>query len=175
MEIEYSNTENDLANFHKYLLKNSSIYRRAHWNHCTATPMGFGIAMLLTYLSTGPFTLAGALGYFIPTAILLSVWIFFIHIYIQRTWPKHFEKLHKDTPGVLGKHIISLEQECLLEKTDVNEAKTRWHGVIDVAEDTNYIYIFTKPIEAHVIPKNSFSNSDDAITFYKFAKDRLKN
>ena len=74
--------------------------------------------------------------------------------------------------GQLGRHRIVLSDDGVTESTAVNESRTSWAGVDRVEESPDYIFIYTSPAGAHVIPKRAFGDPQGADAFYRLARSR---
>ena len=72
--------------------------------------------------------------------------------------------------GILGEHTILIDPEGVTERSVVGESRTAWSGVERVDDDNQNIYLFVGPVQAHVIPKRAFENSDDADAFLQMAQ-----
>jgi hypothetical protein len=78
-------------------------------------------------------------------------------------------KQEKPEKGQLGRHKVKLDESGLVESTAVGEARTFWRGVDRIEHDPNYIYIYTAPSAAIVVPRRSFNSVADAEQFLQFA------
>jgi hypothetical protein len=47
---------------------------------------------------------------------------------------------------------------------------TSWAGVDRIEQNPEYIFIYTSPAAAHVIPKRAFRDMQEADRFYQFGK-----
>jgi len=63
-----------------------------------------------------------------------------------------------------------LNEAGLVERTVVNESRHSWTGVDRVEHDQKYIYVYTAPHAALIIPKRAFNNLQEAESFYQLAK-----
>jgi hypothetical protein len=63
-----------------------------------------------------------------------------------------------------------LNEAGLVESTAVGESRCSWAGVDRVEHDQQYIYIYTAPHAAHIIPKCAFNNLHEAESFYQLAR-----
>jgi hypothetical protein len=68
-----------------------------------------------------------------------------------------------------------LNEAGLVESTAVGESRCSWAGVDRVEHDQQYIYIYTAPHAAHIIPKRAFNNLHEAESFYQLAKVSKKS
>ena len=66
-------------------------------------------------------------------------------------------KDEKPGRGQVGRHKVVLSDAGVVESTDVSESRTSWAGVDRVEQNAEYIFIYTSPAAAHVIPKRAFS------------------
>jgi hypothetical protein len=73
--------------------------------------------------------------------------------------------------GVLGKHTIEISEQGIQETTEVNQSFFTWTGIYSIEYNNSYIYVFTGPTSAYVIPKSSFSNEEGATNLYSFMSD----
>lgn len=71
---------------------------------------------------------------------------------------------------MLGKHTLVVEPSGVTEQGSVSESKVAWSGVEKIEDDNQYIYIFTGPLQAHVIPKRAFRSSEESQKFLETAK-----
>jgi len=58
--------------------------------------------------------------------------------------------------GVIGKHTLQITDEGLIERTDVNEAISKWAGLHKVVSGPKYLYIYVTESNAHIVPKRYF-------------------
>jgi hypothetical protein len=82
--------------------------------------------------------------------------------------------LEEEKPGrgQLGKHRLALSEEGVVESTTVSESRTSWAGVDRVEQNADYIFIYTSPAAAHMIPKRAFRAPQEAEAFYQLARAR---
>jgi len=106
---------------------------------------------------------------FLPLAFLFQ-WCF------ERMLLRHaIRQLLKDERpdrGQLGWHRLVLTEEGLTESTAVGESRTTWAGVHRVEQNRDYIYIYTAPALAHVVPKRAFASPEQAERFYQLSQAR---
>jgi hypothetical protein len=74
--------------------------------------------------------------------------------------------------GQLGKHRLVMSEEGLVESTAVGESRSSWAGVNRIEQNLDYIFIYTSPAAAHVIPRRAFRTVREAEDFYRFAVTR---
>ncbi len=82
--------------------------------------------------------------------------------------------LREEKPGrgQLGTHRIVVSEDGLIESTAVGESRTSWVGVDRIEQNPAYIFIYTSPSAAHLIPKRAFSDGQEAERFYQFSRAR---
>jgi hypothetical protein len=64
---------------------------------------------------------------------------------------------------------LSLSDDGFSESTVVGEQRTSWAGVDRVEQNADYIFIYTSPVAAHIVPRRAFASAEDAERFYEFA------
>jgi hypothetical protein len=62
--------------------------------------------------------------------------------------------------GTLGQHELEIDDNGLVERTEVNETRQSWNGVERIAETDERAFIYVSSMMAHVIPKKSLSAGD---------------
>src|SRR5206468_2773224 len=92
-------------------------------------------------------------GIFFP-AFALPYW--FLEKRLIRRAIMDLLKQERPDKGQLGTHRIVLSRDGVFERTAVGEARTSWAGIDRVEENEGYIFIYTSPAAAHIIPKRVF-------------------
>jgi hypothetical protein len=72
--------------------------------------------------------------------------------------------------GQLGRHKVVLTEDGVFESTAVGESRTSWAGVHRIEQSPQYIFIYTSPAAAHMIPKRAFRDMQEAERFYQLGK-----
>ena len=170
MEVEYELKPDDIYHFQWRAGTRSSLARR------TRIKMNLYLLLMLILLSVLP--AIGPDG-FDPSFVNFTWILFFYPVVIVTSWLVErrqlrraiLEQLKEEKPdrGQLGVHKVSLNEAGVLESTVVGESRTSWTGVDRVEQDQKYIYIYTAPHAALVIPKGAFSNLQEADSFYQLA------
>ena len=111
------------------------------------------------------------------TFIVVSLLVTFLFQWCLEQWlVRHaIRQLLKDERpdrGQLGRHRLVLGEDGLTESTAVGESRTSWSGVDRVEQSADYIYIYTSPAAAHVVPKRAFPNPEQAEAFYRLSQAR---
>jgi hypothetical protein len=171
LEIEYEITPDDLYAFQWRANSRSSIAKRASRKAY--------LFLFLTFLLFALLPAIGPDGFAISRVNILWVVIVFPLIalmtwYLNRRQTRRailgLLKAEKPGKGQLGSHKISLNDEGLVESTAVGESRTSWAGVDRVEQNREYIFIYTSPAGAHIIPKRAFSSLQEAECFYEIAR-----
>ena len=100
---------------------------------------------------------------------------FLVWLYDRRKTRRSIRELiEKEKPGrgQLGSHKISLNEQGLVESTAVGESHISWAGVDRIEQNEEYIFIYTAPNAAHVIPKRAFHSAQETDSFYQMATAR---
>jgi YcxB-like protein len=173
MEIEYELTLDDLYAFQWRAVFVSPRGRRAR----RTVYLLWVLAVLLFAIVPA----IGADGFVISrisfTFIVIAIPIVFLFQWCQERWlvRRAIRQLLEDEKpgrGQLGKHRIIVSENGVSESTVVGESRTSWAGVDRVEQNQDYIFIYTAPAAAHLIPKRAFRNLQEAEAFYQFGRTR---
>jgi len=148
MQVEYELTPDDLYAFQCRAVFESPLGRR---------PDGF-------VLSRMNFT-------FIVIALPI---VFVAQWYLERRLVRRailrLLKEEKSGRGQLGKHRILVNEDGVIESTAVGESRTSWAGVDRIEQNPDYIFIYTSPSAAHLIPKREFRDLHETEAFYRLSR-----
>jgi hypothetical protein len=109
---------------------------------------------------------------FVFFVTLSSLSIFGYPFYYRWAIKRNAKKIYAaaKSQGILGEHTLTLAAEGFTTACSANESKINWSGVERIDSDEQYIYIYTSPLQAHVIPKRAFSSDEEAMTFLQTAE-----
>jgi len=175
MEIEYDITAEDLYAFQLRAVQKSPIVKRTRRN--TYIALLFAILVFAIVPAIGPRGFDPSrvsIGFFSYFFALVAALTWFVERRMTRRGISDIIKEEKQDKGRLGRHKIKLDDTGLVESTAVGEARTLWSGVDRVEHDPEYIYIYTAPGAAHVIPRRSFNSDNDAEQFLQLALSSAK-
>lgn len=98
-------------------------------------------------------------------------------MYYRRAIKRNAKKIYAaaQSQGILGEHTLTLATEGFATSCSANESRISWSGVERIDSDEQYIYIYTSPLQAHVIPKRAFSSAAEAVTFLQTAESLRAN
>ena len=118
-------------------------------------------------------TLIARLNVFVEALLFFFIFsgtlIFIMNSYVYRkAIPK---KKHNE---LMGTHKLVLTPKGLWEFTEVNESLAYWHGIDRVEENEDYMFIFTTPSSAHIIPKEYLKIKNPRKTFMKQQRNTTK-
>ena len=105
----------------------------------------------------------------LPAAFLFQ-WC--VERWVMRRLLRQLLKDERPGRGALGPHRVVLSDYGVTESTSVNETRTAWAGVDRVEQNPDYIFIYTSPAAAHVIPRRAFGSPQEAEAFYQLARSR---
>lgn len=176
MEVEYQLTHDDLYAFQWRAVFESPRGRRAR----RLVYLGWLLAIVLYAFvpAIGPhgITLSRVSLTFIVTSMLIvSVLQWSLDRWLVRRAIRQLLKDERPDRGQLGRHRLILDEDGLTESTAVGESRTRWAGVDRVEQNREYIYIYTSPAAAHVVPKRAFSTPEQAEVFYRLSRARRQS
>jgi ABC-type nickel/cobalt efflux system permease component RcnA len=172
MEVEYELTRDDLYAFQWRAGYTSSRARRDRLK----VYLSLLSALLVFFVFPG---LIGGEGFsfsnvnLIVFALSFTIMAVFAWWYLRRALRRAIiGQLNEEKPGrgQLGRHKIRLTETEIVETTDVGESRTNWVGVDRIEQNDDYIFVYTTPHSAHVIPKRAFDSAGQAASFYQLAR-----
>ncbi len=173
MEVSYELTPDDLYAFQWRAAFESPLGRRTR----RTVYLGWTLAVLLFAVVPA----IGADGFVVSrisfTFILVALSIVFLgQWFLERRLMRRaiLRMLQDEKPGrgQLGAHRIVVSEDGVIESTAVGESRTSWAGVDRVEQNPDYIFIYTAPTAAHLIPKRAFKDTQEAERFYQFSRAR---
>jgi hypothetical protein len=171
MEVEYEITADDLFAFHWRATFRSPLVRRAKRKAYIYWFLALLLMAILPAIGSDGFVIARADFTFLCVAYPVVVLIRWL---LDRRLTRRaiLGELKKVMPnkGLLGRHKVVLNEGVLIERTAVGESRLLWAGVDRVEQNEEYIFIYTQPNAAHVIPKRAFDNAQLAESFYQLAR-----
>jgi hypothetical protein len=173
MEIQYEITRDDLFAFQWRAAFDSPRGRRIRrWSY-----LGWLLAIVLFAMvpAIGPHGLAlsrVSLTFIVVTFSIVALLQWVLETRLVRLLIRRMLKDEKPERGQLGVHRLVLDQDGIVERTAVNETRTSWAGVDRVEQNAGYIFIYTSPAAAHVVPRRAFGDAQAAEAFYDFARAR---
>jgi hypothetical protein len=170
LEVEYDITRDDLYYFQWRASRRSRLVRRERRKVYVYVFLGLLLITLLPALGPDGFDLSNVS--FMWLAFVFPVVAFALWLFERRQTRRAISELLKDEKqerGQLGVHKISLNEAGFVESTVVGESRTSWAGVDRIEQDQEYIFIYTAPIAAHIIPKRAFRTLHEAECFYQLA------
>jgi len=129
------------------------------WKAALSSPMGF----LLTIL---PIVLPIGLLYYTLSPGMRSRQAKFM---VARTY--------KDGKGhnVFGKHTLTVSPEGLVETIGATEYRTAWASVERIGVTPEYVFIYTSPIQASVVPRRAFADEAASQEFIRTIQEYQSN
>jgi len=170
MEVEYEITSEDLYAFQWRAVYSSRIGRRARRKVYMYV---FLIVLLFSPLPYGGFTISRVNFSLAFISIVFPIVALMTWYLVRRQTRRAILELLKEErleKGLLGRHTLKLDEAGLSESTAVGESRTLWAGVGRVEQNPEYIFIYTHPNAAHIIPKRAFNNAQAAESFYQLAR-----
>ncbi len=85
---------------------------------------------------------------------------------------RHVRGVYKEgaNKGTIGQHEIEIDENGLVERTEVNEARWTWGGIERIEESDTHAFIYVSSVMAHIIPKQSVFAGDPG-TFIAKARE----
>lgn len=177
MEVSYELTAADLIAFQLRGVSKSPLVRRSRRNTYLYLFLAFFLMALVPAVGAhGRIIYIGAFNYlFLLIGFPLTALLFWM---IERRMTHRAVNAlvaqEKQDKGRLGRHTLILDEEGVLERTVVGETRSAWAGIEKVEQDTDYIYIYTAPGAAHVVPRHAFKSVEEGNALYEYAVRRSR-
>ncbi|WP_042354236.1 YcxB family protein [Bacillus rubiinfantis] len=153
MKLEYTLTEDDFLHFNLFHMKNSKTAAKALTMQRMIGPIIFlACSYLFSTFGDVPFAVL-----FTIFLIMSVIWFIFYPKYYFNFIKRHTLKMIREgkNEGLLGKHVLTMNDDSLVETTPVNETKVSWSGIQDFKEDDEFFYLYNSSISAYIIPKRA--------------------
>ena len=173
LEVEYVLTPEDLYAFQRRALQRSPIARRSRRNLYIGVFVALVILTIVPAIGSDGFVISRvSIGFLvIPIAVVASLtWL--IEKPMTHKAIRQIVQQEKPEKGQLGRHTVKLEESAVAESTAVGEQRISWAGIDRIEHDPDYIYIYTTPMAAVVIPRRAFASPADAEEFHNLATAR---
>ena len=171
LEVEYELTSDDLYAFQWRAVFASRMGRRATRTVYLLWVLAVLLFSIVPAIGPGGFVISRMNFTFIVVALPI---VFFFQWCLERWLMRRailrLLKDEKPGKGQLGKHRMVVSEDGLKESTAVGESRTSWAGVDRVEQDPHYIFIYTSPAAAHVVPKRAFKDLRAAEDFYRLSR-----
>lgn len=171
MEVEYELTLDDLYAFQWRAAFESPRSKRSTRKVYVYWFLALLLVSLLPAIGPDGFVISRMNFTFLIVAfpiVILAQW--FLTRRLMRRAILQLLKEEKPGRGQLGRHKVVLSDEGMVESTAVGESRTSWAGVNRIEQNTQYIFIYTSPVAAHVIPKRAFRDMQEAEDLYQLSK-----
>ncbi len=167
MILRYEISMDDLVAFNRYHSANSPAIKRSK---STFMILVSGLVVGLSLLIDPPPGIARSV--VASVAVLFALLFSFIFNRVFRSsLDRHVRRLLNEgaNKGCFGWHELEIDNDGLVERTEVNETRHSWQGIEKIAETESHAFLYTSSFMAHVIPKQSISTGD-AVQFIADAK-----
>lgn len=167
MLITFSLTIDDMVAFQRYVAHTSPLARRSFWTTLVMIPLLL-VFVSLAFSSSG----SGGSTMWLITLSLSALWLVFFPILYRRGLDQNMRRTVEQVggKGMLGLHTVEISEQDILEITEVSKSRRLWKGIERVVENDTHMFIFLKPVVAHVIPKRAFETPQHAQTFFNLAR-----
>jgi hypothetical protein len=173
VEVEYELTRDDLYAFQWRGVFESPRGRRARRTAYLGWLIAVVLFAIVPAIGADGFTISrvsfGFIAVTLPVVFLLQ-WC--LERWLVRRAIRQLLEEERPDRGQLGRHRLVLDEAGLSESTAVGASRTAWAGVDRVEQNREYIFIYTAPVAAHVIPKRAFLDPQQAEGFYQLSRTR---
>jgi hypothetical protein len=160
MKIVFERTAEDLVRFSEYHWRNSPAMRRVYRLGFVGAPVSGAVSAFLL-AKTSP--ILATIAFVSTAAMYAAAYVWYSSWWLRRSVRMLLAEGHNK--GQLGQHEIEISADAVAERTAHDQSRHSWTVIERVAEDDSYIFIYTQPTAAHVIPKAAFESPEQAATF----------
>jgi len=169
MRIEFDLTPEDFFHFADHHISHSPTMRKIDWFFMTVPTTAIFLGFVYVARSK---PLHGVLIGLFSAGLYLALGLL--------AGPRAVRSLIRRTfrdgprPAELGHHVFEMSPDGLADRSEHGEMRIRWSGIGRVREDASYVYLYTQPDAALVVPKRAFAHPDDAVGFVAEARRRVE-
>ncbi|MEW6533200.1 MAG: YcxB family protein [Thermodesulfobacteriota bacterium] len=161
MTLEYEVTLDDLVEFNLYHFDHSRTFlRRRYLNRYGLPAMVVLALVIVTYPPTG--------GTFVSGFMTAGLWIAIWPRIERRATRKHITKFYREgqNKALLGKHMLQLLPDTIVETTDHGETSVSWDAVEKIVKAGDKIYVYINAVTAFVVPRRAFPTEEAFNEFF---------
>ena len=158
MLVKYHNTVDDLVAFNRYHYAHSPAVKRTKF-----TSMILVSALLIVGALTIPSNEELSRSVIVAGAVVLAA---LCSVILNHTFAvsmdRQVRRLCKEgtNKSVICQHELEINDDGLVERTEVNETRHSWQGVERIAESDRHVFIYFSAMMAYIIPKESVTSGD---------------
>jgi len=158
MIVKYENSLEDMVAFNRYHCARSPAVKKTKFI-CMILVSALAIFGALFIPPTDnvsrPVIIAGAI-------VLAGLFSAIFNCRFAAGMDRQVRRLYNEgtNKGIFGQHELEINNDGLVERTEVNESRQSWQGVERIAETDTHAFIYVSSIMAHVIPKQSVTDGD---------------
>jgi len=169
LKIQFDLDQNDILRFAEQHITRSPTKRRMDWFFMVVPTTALFLGFL--YVARAK-PLHGVLVGLFAAAVYLAVGLLAgppaMRTFLRRTFndgPQH---------AWLGHHVVEVSEEGVSDTGDHGQLTIRWSGIGRVREDEHYVYLYTQPDAALVVPKRAFADPAEARELVASARQRVE-
>lgn len=161
MEIYSQLTKEDFSAFTRYSLRKQSRLRLIIFG---------GVAILMCFFNyNSQSDLTINLINIVMTLFVFGLFLLAINWLIGR----NVNKVLKNSPFLLDKRKISITEEGLEEKSDLNSGFFKWEAILSVEDGNELILIYIGKNMAIIVPKRDFKSKDESVAFVSLIRSKI--
>lgn len=163
MEVHYELTEEDVIAFNLYHIQNSKTGKNSlRWQRYVSPVIFLLFAYFLSVYSDMQLSLL--LPIFGVTAV---IWVLFYPKYFYYHITRQVRKMLKEgtNSGLVGSHVLKMTKSGITDQSSAAETSVQWNGITQVAEDAQYVFIYTSTVSAYILPKRDIYSLDNLKSF----------
>lgn len=173
MKIDFILTKEDYIAYNIHHIEHSPSMRKS------LNIQRYGLAMIFLVF---PFIIASLTSIPLPVWLVVYgtvfiVWIKFYPKYFISSTKKRIVRLIEEgnSANLLGERSILLTEDGVEEISPQGESRTTWGSIEKIDETEDYIYIYTSPINAYLVPTRAFEGTAQKSEFLQLLRNHGKD
>ena len=164
MDVSYRLTTEDYAYFLRHNIRRSEEYKRgpAYWWLMPTACLSICIAALISTKNKDVALIGIAAG----AIWTLSLYLLRYRMALDKWCVSHAEQGF--TPGTVR---LTVNEESIVEITNLTRAEVRWNEVCRIEETENYIFIYFSQSQIAIVPKLGFGVPEEYDDLKRYVKD----
>jgi len=166
MRIEYSLTIDDVVTILRHGCRTSPTVRSLRRkNFIAGAAMTLAAVFFVAFRAPLPWLLSLLAGGFVFYALLT-----FAFPKLTEWWGVRALRRGTSLLGVIGAHTMTLEEQQLIDTSEVNENRYRWKGIERIERTPEYLLFWLNSSMAHSVPLRAFASPHEAEAFEAAAR-----
>lgn len=158
MIVKYENSIDDLVAFNRHHCARSPAVKKSKLRTLILWSLVF-ILISLKFPTSEDLAISTRVAFGILCAVLFAL---FFSLLWRPMMDRLVRRLYREgaNKGMFCQHELEIDDQGIVERTDVGEARHAWRAVERIEESDDHVFIYVSSMMAHVIPKRAVKTGD---------------